>query len=348
MGVITKMSAKTLAKAQKMFRPVTKAVGKVTTKLDANKPEIMVVSGVVMVLVGTVWMIVSTRKVDDVMAESKEKMERLEEKKSTESGKNQQEIEKEFRKEVMKVRSETVWAFIKLYGIPALIFILGIFDLIGGHWVLKKRYILTATSLKGAQEFIQFVKQNVIEDAGEEKWEQYSKGVVGKKTMEMETTEPDGTKIKKTAEVAVCKPHDNPWRIPFSEELFKSWKSDTDTNFFFLQGCEKYWDEARYQPDKDAEISIYEVLDYMRIDWSKIDKNYRTWLRNQVWGHHVYGDDKISFGLHMPQNDPARRRQSDMIYMEFNTDGEPGEIVNRYRDPAYLANQKKQIRKKSA
>lgn len=341
------LKAMVAGKAAKVFKPVTKAVGKVMTKLDANKPEIMVGSGVVLVLVGTVWMIVQTRKVDKVMDENHDKMEKLEEQKAavTEDGKPTI-TEAEFRKAVMKVRSETVWAFIKLYGIPALIFILGIFDLIGGHWVLKKRYILTATSLKGMQEFMNFVKQNVIEDVGEEKWEEYAHGKVGKKEMNLTTTEADGTKIQKMANVDVCKPHDNPWRIPFTEELFKSWKPDTETNFFFLQGAEKYWDEAKYQRDKDAEISAYEVLDYLRIDWSKIDKNYRTWLRNQVWGHHVYGDDRISFGLHMEQNNPARRRLSDMIFIELNTDGEPKDIINRYRDPAWLAKQKAEMNRK--
>ena len=331
MGLMAKLGNK----AGHIFQPVVKAAGKVMTKVDAKKPEIMLASGLIMVLVGTGWMIVQTRKVDEAMAESQEKMEKLEAAKEAihEDGSPAM-TEKEFRKAVMKVRSETVWAFIKLYGIPALIFILGIFDLIGGHWVLKKRYILTATSLKGAQEFIQFVKQNVIEDAGEEKWEEYAKGIIGKKTIEQETTEADGTKVKKTVDVPVCKDHDNPWRIEFSEDLFKSWKPDTETNFFFLQGAEKYWNEIKYQRNKDAEISIYEVLDYLRIDWSKIDKNYRTWLRNQVWGHHIYGDDEISFGLHMPLNDPARRRLADKIFMEFNTDGEPKDIINRYHDPA--------------
>ena len=335
------LKAMAAAKAGKIFKPVAKAVGKVMTKFDANKPEIMVGGGVVMVLVGTVWMIVKTRQVDNVMAESQEKMAELEEKKAAVTEEGEPAItEKEFRKMVTKVRSETVWAFIKLYGVPALIFVLGIFSLVGGHWVLKKRYILTATSLEGMKKFMEFVKQNVIEDAGEEKWEQYSKGVVGKKEVILNKTEPDGTEITKMSKVNLCKDHENPWRIEFCEDLFDSWKPDTETNFFFLQGCEKYWDEVKYQRNKDAEISMYEVLDYMRIKWNKVDKNYRTWMRNQVWGHHIYGDDKISFGLHMPLNDPARRRLADKIFMEFNVDGEPRDIINRYHDPSYLMNHK--------
>ena len=330
MGLIDKLGSK----AGKIFQPVVKATAKVMTKMDANKPEIMLWSGVAMVVTGTVWMVVNTRKLDDVMDESKDKMEEVEASKDDVT-------EAEFRKAVVKVRSETVWAFIKLYGLPALLFIMGIFDLVGGHWVLKKRYILTATSLKGMQEFVQFVKQNVIEDAGEEKWEQYSKGIVGKKTMELETTEADGTKIKKTAEVKLCKDHENPWRIEYCEDLFKTWKPNVETNFFFLQGAEKWWNDIKYQRNKDAEISAYEVLDYLGADWSKFDKEYRTWLRNQVWGHHIYGDDNMSFGLHMPLNDPARRRLGDKIFMEFNTDGEPKDIINRYHDPVYLMKDKK-------
>lgn len=341
------MGIKTMVASRvgKIFKPVANATAKVMSKFDANKPEIMVGAGVVMVLVGTVWMIVQTRKVDDVMDESHQKMAAVEEKKNaiTEEGAPAV-TEKEFRKMVTKVRSETIWAFIKLYGIPALIFIMGIFSLVGGHWVLKKRYILTATSLEGMKKFMEFVKQNVIEDGGEEKWEQYSKGVVSKKDIVQTTTEADGTEITKMAKVNLCKDHENPWRIEFCEELFDSWKPDTETNFFFLQGCEKYWNEVKYQRNKDAEISMYEVLDYMRIKWNKVDKHYRTWLRNQVWGHHIHGDDEISFGLHMPLNDPARRRLADKIFMEFNVDGEPKDVINRYHDPSYLLKQKTQGR----
>lgn len=333
------LKAMVAGKIGKVIKPVTKAVGKVVSKMDANKPEIMLVSGLLMVAVGTGWAIYSTTKVDQVVEESQEAKEELDAKKA-------EMTDKEFRKAFAKVKMDTIWKFLKLYGLPALIWLLGICDLVGGHWVLKKRYILTATSLKGMQEFMNFVKQNVIEDAGEEKWEEYAHGKVGKKEMHIETTEADGTKIQKTAEVEVCRPHDNPWRIPFTEELFKSWKADTDTNFFFLQGCEKYWNEVKYQADKDAEISIYEILDYLRIDWSKINKDYRTWLRNQVWGHHIYGDDRISFGLQMETNTPARRRQSDLIYLEFNAEGEPKDIINRYRDPAWLAKQKANMKRK--
>lgn len=327
------LKAMAVSKIGKVMKPVANAVGKVMTKVDANKPEIMAGAGVVMVLVGTVWMIVKTRKVDDVMNEGHEKMTVVEEKKD-------EVTEKEFRKMVTKVRSETVWAFIKLYGLPALIFILGIFSLVGGHWVLKKRYILTATSLEGMKKFMAFVKQNVIEDAGEEKWEQYAKGIAGKQEITQTVTDDNGTKITKVAKVSLCKDHENPWRIEFCEELFPTWQPNTETNFFYLQGIEKFWNEEKYQRNKDAEISIYEVLDYIGIDWSKVDKTYRTWLRNQVWGHHIYGDDELSFGLHKPLNDPARRRLADKIFMEFNVDGEPKDIINRYHDPSYLMNHK--------
>lgn len=329
------MGLKTLivSKAGKIFKPVADATAKVMTKFDANKPEIMVGAGVVAVLVGTVWMIVQTRKVDDTMAESKEKMDRIEEMKES----NKEDgcpalTEKEFRKMVTKVRSETIWAFIKLYGVPALIFIMGIFSLVGGHWILKKRYILTATSLEGMKKFMEFVKQNVIEDAGEEKWEQYSKGVVEKKQVTLETTDGKGTTVYQEDTITVCKPHNNPWLIPFTEETFKSWKPDTDTNFFFLKACQEHWN-WKYQHNKKASYSAYEVLDYIGANWDVFDQDYVTWLRNQLWGHHINGDDRIDLGLHIQENEPARRRLSSVMYLELNTEGTNNDIINRYTNP---------------
>jgi len=341
MGVVAKFTSKIGQMVKPIVKPVAKMATNVMSKVDANKPELMLYSGTAMVVVGTVWMIIATRKVDTVMEESSEAKEQLDAKKA-------EMTDKEFRKAFLKVRAEVVWKFIKLYGVPAVIWLLGICDMVGGHFVLKKRYILTTMTLKGMEEFIQFVKGNVIEDVGVDKWNEYAHGIVDTAPMEAHYKDSTGTEVGMLANCPICKPHENPWRIPFNEQLFKSWKPDTDLNFFFLQGVEKYWNENKYQADKDAEISIYQILDYLNIDWSKIDKTYRTWLRNQVWGHHIYGDDRISFGLHMPVNDPARRRQSDLIYMEFNAEGMPSEIINRYRDEAWLKSQKKNGRNKGA
>lgn len=327
-----------VAKAgRKVFKPVVKAVAKVSSKLDANKPEIMVVGGVTAVVVGTVWAIAETMKVQKVMDNSKEEMIKAEAQRDglvlDKDGNPVPPVtEAEFRKLVTKVRSETVWAFIKMYGIPALMFVLGIFTLVKGHWILKQRYILTATSLKGMEEFVRFVKKNVIEDAGEEKWKEYATGKVGEKEVSMTVTDKDGNVTTKKTVIPVCKERsfDNPWRIQYCEELFDSWTTDSQSNLFFLQGAEKYWNEEKYQNDKTAEISMFEILKYLGFKFEKVDKKMRDFFRNNGWAHDINGDGFISFGLKMAVNDAARQRKSDVLFIEFNSEGILRDLHNQY------------------
>lgn len=323
----------------KIFKPVAKAVAKTTaslvTKFKANEPEIMVVGGALGVVVATGLAIKGTLKVQKTMDNARDKMVAAEaQHDGTVMDPNGNQIapisDSEFRKLVAKVRSETIWEFIKLYGWSALIMVLSLFTLVKGHWILKERYILTATSLKGMEEFVRFLKKNVVEDAGEEKWKEYSQGKVLEEKFETEVKRDDGAVVKKTINVPICKPHENPWQFEYCEEMFDSWQPNVETNLQFLQGVEDFFDKHKYQTDKKAEISMYEILDYMGFKWDKVDKHYRKWLRTNGWAHDVNGDGFISMGLWMPINQPARRRLSDKVFFEFNAEGFLDELVNKY------------------
>lgn len=326
-----------LAKAGGMLKPVTRATGKVLKKLDKNKPEIMLVAGIVMVIGGAVTAVVKTMKVRDVMDESHEEMAKIEAEHEglvmdMEGNQVAPITDDIYKKKVTKLRLDTGWKLVRIYDIPSLAFLIGLGLIVKGHAILKDRYVMTMISLKGTQEVLDFVKQNVIKDQGEGKWKEYRYGKAEDEPVTLKIADDNGNTITSQSHIMRTMDHDNPWRIEYCEELFDSWKGNPEANLFFLQGVEKHWNENKYQANKDAEISMFEILDYLRFKWEKVPKEYREWLRTNGWAHHVYGDDAISFGLQMPINDATRRRLSDKIYIEFNAEGALVDLINRYRE----------------
>jgi hypothetical protein len=101
---------------------------------------------------------------------------------------------------------------------------------------------------------------------------------------------------------------------------------DTERNLFFLKCAEDWWNR---ELDRNGEVSMYEVLKYLqyRFDIEKeglSDKEYRdrmTFLRNYGWRKGCGGDDFVDFGLYRAINEPAIARKSDIVYIEFNCDG---------------------------
>ena len=309
-----------------------KPIAKVVVKASQNKPELMAISGGLMVLTAFGLTIRSAMKLEKTMNASSEKAEAVENRKTQElaadnlTEEQKTAIIKACDKDLAMARADGVWQVAKLFILPSGLLVAGLVLIGGGHHILRKRNVVLASALKATEETLKFYRGNVIADQGKEADLKYMRGIIDDKELESVVVNEDGKEKKVKRRVPVVKGQKNPWRFEFSDTWFRSWEDDTDRNLFFLK-CEQDW--WNHELERNGEVSMYEVLKHLgykfEIEKEGVTaKEYRdrmTFLRNYGWRKGCGGDDFIDFGLYRAINEAAISRQSDVVWIEFNCDG---------------------------
>lgn len=144
-------------------------------KADQAKPEIMLVSGLVSVLVGTIYACTKTEKAKKVLQETKNETKIVEENLSIEvpegvdilpETKKQLKIER--GRQFFRIYIHTAYEMLKIYGIPALLWFGGMGMIVGGHGTLRKRNTALAADIIAGNQLFQEYRQRVAKAVGEE------------------------------------------------------------------------------------------------------------------------------------------------------------------------------------
>ena len=316
-----------------------KPIAKLSAKLSRNKPEILVISGGIMILTAFGWAIYEAVTMKDVLEETSDRVKAVEaeyetRKAACENGPEVEKIEKEYRKELTVTRAKGAAKVGGRFVGPMITLMVGMGCGFQSVRILRARNIFLGTAVKGYQEFIKFYRGNVKEDLGEAADFKYAHGVIGEKTIERTEKDKDGNEVKTSYTLPVLKGDDrkdhldesNPWRFVFSEDWFDSWKENTDLNLFFLK-CEQEW--WNYEFNACDSVSMYEVLKHLRFNFKMMQEHlgkrkYAKWehfVRNWGWKKGSGGDGFIDLGLYRAINEPAIKRQTDVIFIEMNCDG---------------------------
>ena len=319
----------------KLARPFFK-LGK---KLGHVKPEIVMGAGIIAVTAGFIWMAVEARKIDKVMEEGTERLEEAQNKYDTQKVEHPEEYnEQEEKKELSKIRFGNVIDMTRIFAGPTLVFIGGLILIVKGHKILRVMYAAQGVALKATEEMFKYYRRNNIAENGPEADERFMNGKI-KVPEEQTVTLEDGTEktiVAETVKDNDIEPVENPYRILFCSDNFRTFENDPDRNLFFLQGEFSYF-SRKYDTEKFKDISLYEVLNELGYKWDKldgkrIDKKKKMFYRRVGWGHDKNGDNYISFGLDNEINNAARRRQCSEVWLEFNCDGYLDTVDNIYEE----------------
>ena len=330
----------------KVTTKITKipTVAKIVTKVSHNKPEIMLLAGAALIIVGFVRGIISGTHLQVVMEESAGEMRKLEasqkERRLQFNEPISEEHEKQLalieKKELKKARAEGTWKVVKLFILPSGLIVAGLVFIGGGFKILRTRNVVLAGIAEGYKKMIDQYRKNVVEKEGEEADLNYMRSVIGDKEIESVVVDEDGNESKVKKRVPVVKEQKcNPWRFEFSDTYFDSYEDDTDRNLFFLK-CEEDW--FNHELERHGEVSMYEVLKHLRYKFDVLKascnskQEYRdrmTFLRNFGWRKGC-GDGFVDFGLYRAINEPAITRQSDVVWIEMNCCGDlSGNLAER-------------------
>ncbi len=294
----------------KFMEKVTGTAAKVSFQLAKNKPEILMVAGGVSIVAGTVLACRATLKIDNVIDEAEQKLERIE------TGRIDYDEEdyttSDYNKDKCTVYVQTAADFIKLYGPSAIAISTGLACFLAAHNIMKQRYIALATAYTALDNAFKSYRQRVVEEHGEEADYMYRHGLV-KEDLKIQTTDEEGNLKEETVTNYKYKGQPSVY-AKFFDESSKEWNKNAMMNYSYLRGMQaRFNDTLRIK----GHVFLNEVYDALGIP--------RT-PEGQVVGWSMYGDgDKeIDFGLYRDDDSVHAfiNGYHNVVLLDFNVDGE--------------------------
>ena len=313
-------------KKPEIMNNITRTLNKAAFKFKKHSPEILVVAGVVGVVGSTVMACKATTKVNDILDDTKDQLdkiheagERLENGEALRLKDGEEYTVEQNKKDLTIVYAQTALKFAKLYAPSVIIGGLSITAILTGHNITRKRNIALAAAYTAVDKSFKEYRGRVVERFGEALDKELKYGIKSKEVDEVVTNE-DGTEsvVKKTVDVVDAT---NPMNVSeyarFFDDGCAGWTKDPEYNLMFLR------DQQRYANDllkSKGHLFLNEVYDLLGIPRTKAGQIV-GWIYDEK---HPNGDNFVDFGIY-DTNKTANRDfvngYERTILLDFNVDG---------------------------
>ena len=313
-------------KKPEIMNNITRTLNKTAFKFKKHSPEILVVAGVVGVVGSTVMACKATTKVNDILDDTKDQLdkiheagERLENGETLRLKDGEEYTVEQNKKDLTIVYAQTALKFAKLYAPSVIIGGLSITAILTGHNITRKRNIALAAAYTAVDKSFKEYRGRVVERFGEALDKELKYGTKSKEVDEVVTNE-DGTEsvVKKTVDVVDAT---NPMNVSeyarFFDDGCAGWTKDPEYNLMFLR------DQQRYANDllkSKGHLFLNEVYDLLGIPRTKAGQIV-GWIYDEK---HPNGDNFVDFGIY-DTNKTANRDfvngYERTILLDFNVDG---------------------------
>ena len=313
-------------KKSEIMNNITRTLNKAAFKFKKHSPEILVVAGVVGVVGSTVMACKATTKVNDILDDTKDQLDKIHEAgERLENGETlmlkdgEEYTVEQNKKDLTIVYAQTALKFAKLYAPSVIIGGLSITAILTGHNITRKRNIALAAAYTAVDKSFKEYRGRVVERFGEALDKELKYGIKSKEVDEVVTNE-DGTEsvVKKTVDVVDAT---NPMNVSeyarFFDDGCAGWTKDPEYNLMFLR------DQQRYANDllkSKGHLFLNEVYDLLGIPRTKAGQIV-GWIYDEK---HPNGDNFVDFGIY-DTNKTANRDfvngYERTILLDFNVDG---------------------------
>lgn len=144
-------------------------------KIVAARPEIMLISGGLSLLAGTILACTKTAKAKEVIDETKNKTKEVEEKLQVQVPEGVEvlpetvkQMKVERGRQYLKIYGHAAYEFVKIYGVSALLWFGGMGAIVGGHGELRKLNRGLAADILAGNQLLQEYRGRVAKAVGEE------------------------------------------------------------------------------------------------------------------------------------------------------------------------------------
>ena len=295
------------------------AIGRGGLVLKKYSPEILTAAGVIGTVGSTVLACKATLKVEDILDEAKKKSNLINAVHDGEIEVDAEYTDKDYSKDLIVNRTQTVVKLIKLYGPAISLGVLSITAILGGQHILRKRNVAVMAAYKLCEESFTNYRSRVKDELGEEKDRQFYYGMT-EETVKDKVKSTDGKTKTVTKKVEKAPDHLYSQYARFFDEANVNWDKSPEQNMYFLKMVQNQMNDKLKARGHVFLNEVYDALGFERSEAGQLV----GWVWNKDNTAMEAGDGFIDFGI-FDGNDYAKRAfvngDERSILLDFNVDG---------------------------
>lgn len=279
---------------------VTSRVGRQILTARKHSPTILFAAGAVGVVATVVLACKATLKLEEVLEEAQDDLERARELQSPKY------TEEDRQKDVVLIYVRTGAKLVKLYGPAFILGALSVAALTGSHIILNKRYLGVTAAYAGLDKAFRQYRERVIGELGKDKDDEFRYGV---REMDFVDETEEGAVVKTARRAGLI--HASPYARWFDEGS-SCWSPQPGYNVYFLKTQMSIFNDML---KARGHLFLNEVYDGLGLKRSREGAQVGWILGN--------GDDYVDFGIF---NDNQGMRDfvggwNKAVLLDFNVDG---------------------------
>lgn len=298
---------------------VSRSLHKVGFKFKKHSPEILVVAGVAGIVTSTVMACKATTKVNDIIDEAKETIDKIHDSvgKGLHTSDGEEYTEEVANKDLTIVYAQTGLKFVKLYGPAVALGVASIGCMIGSNHILRKRNVALAAAFKAVDTSFKEYRGRLIDRFGKDLDRELRFGIKAKE-VEERVVDKNGneTTVTKTVETIDPNVSHSIYSVVWCEGS-TGWTRNAELNKVFLIQQQNYANDKLKMNGILTLNEVYDMVGAPRTAYGQI----AGW----VWTEDSsIGDNYVDFGIFDIYNDKAcdfvnLREKS--IVLDFNCIG---------------------------
>jgi hypothetical protein len=297
----------------------TRLLGRGSLYLRKYSPEILMGAGVVGVVVGTVMACKATLRIDEVTSKSVDDLKRINEFHGNPDNAEKY-TEEEYKKDILTVHVQRIWAIGKLYLPAATVGIGALACILGSHGIMSQRQVSLLAAYKLIDESFKGYRKRVTEKLGEDGERAIRYDLTEEKVTET-TKDENGKKVKTVKTLYKKGPFSASMYARYFNNSSVQWQKSKDHNIFFLKCVQNHFNDRL---KATGNVFLNEVYDALGIPRSQEGAMVGWVLDNE----RDTGDNYIDFGIFSPMNqDYINHYEVDEILLDFNVDGEVYDLI---------------------
>lgn len=302
---------------------MTKVFHKTSFKVKKYSPEILVVAGVVGTVASAVMACKATTKLNDILEESKETIDKIHDAAENEALADKYTPE-DAKKDLALTYVQTGVKLVKLYGPSVALGTLSIGCILSSNNILRKRNVALAAAYATVDKSFKEYRGRVIEKFGEAVDRELKYNIKEKKVEETVVDPETGKekKVKKTIQVSDIDGYSEYAR--FFDDGCTGWEKDAEMNLMFLRSQQQYANDLLRARGR---LFLNEVYRMLGIPETKAGQVV-GWVYDE---EHPIGDNYVDFGiydLNKPKNRDFVNGYERTVLLDFNVDGNIWELMS--------------------
>lgn len=300
---------------------LSRSFHKLGFQIKKHSPEILVVAGVTGVVASTVMACKATLKVNEVLDESKQNIDKIHE--ATEKGvtvAGEEYTADDAKKDLTITYVQTGVQLVKLYAPAVIIGGLALTSIISSHHIMRKRNVALAAAYATVDKSFKDYRGRVIDRFGKDLDMELRHNI---KAKEVEEKIVDENGEEKTIKKTVKSMSDEPSEFAvFFDEYCLGWTKSPEANKLFLKMQQA---QANERLQRQGYLMLNDVYEMLGIPKTKAG-HVVGWIYDPK-----YGDCYVDFGIY-DINDERKRAfvngRERSILLDFNVDGNVWKLLN--------------------